>query len=270
MLKINPSKYSLAKCGAVGLVSLVLFIIAYTLFFLLTAETVDYKNVSEEASEPTRANNEVLTIESEILFQEQIAPIIKKGDMSACEQVKNNIYKNVCINNIALNKAQETKDISYCQHLDNDLVERSSCEIQILIKKSIEEENLAVCDTTKDEGVRRECQDSFFLGVAVANSDPEFCNEASDVVKANQCWNEYYAKSFFISTSSQGLSEEVDCSLFRGDDARADCSAITAAMKENSQTELIEACQEHQSEAFDFNCMIWRQNFGRAVIERVP
>jgi len=50
---------------------------------------------------------------AELQLQEQAGAIIKTKDFNRCDEIKDEMYHTVCINNIALNLAQETQDISY-------------------------------------------------------------------------------------------------------------------------------------------------------------
>ena len=60
--------------------------------------------------------------------------IIKGGDIEKCNTIESEYEKAICINNIALNLAQETMDISYCERVDNKLVSRDECERQIILE----------------------------------------------------------------------------------------------------------------------------------------
>ena len=199
-----------------------------------------------------------LTPEAELKLQEEISPLIKGGDMKACDSVTNDMYRKVCINNIALNKAEETKDISYCQYLDNELIERSSCERQILNQKAIEKEDKSVCSETKDEKLKQECENSFLFGMASKKQDPKLCDQDADKTKADQCWNGYQAQRMMVPTTD-GKPGEVDCGLFRGEDVKADCQALTAALKESNPQKLMEACQAQKTKAFFQVCMMVNQ-----------
>lgn len=238
-------KYSLVALGAT--LSAVMLV---ALFSFDIGTDPQKESVKQEAS---------LTPEAELKLQEQIAPLIKNGDMKACDQIGNDMYRKVCINNIALNKAEETKDISYCQYLDNELIERSSCERQIINQKAIEKEDKTVCAETKDEKLRQECEDSFLSGLANKKQDPKFCDQDTDKERADRCWNGYYAQSVTMPTSD-GKQSSPDCSLFRGEDTKNDCQAIASALKGNDRQKLAESCQSQKTRMFFQFCMMANRN----------
>ena len=238
-------KYALVGIG----VALVITMLSALFFFKIGDDGQKRQATEEKAS---------LTSEQELKLQEQIAPLIKGGDMKACDSVQNDMYKKVCINNIALNKAEETKDIAYCQYLDNELIERSSCERQIMNQKAIEKEDKSVCSETKDEKLKQECEDSFLFGMANKKQDPKLCDQDTDKTKADQCWNGYYAQKMMIPTDD-GKRSSPDCGLFRGEDTKADCQALASAMKGNDQQKLMESCQSQKTRTFFQVCMMMNQ-----------
>lgn len=250
---VDPPKRSeqLLKYALIALTATLVIAVLSAMFLF------DITPKDRSGKQPTKQDS-TLSPEQEVKLQEQIAPLIKAGDMKACESVSSDMYRKVCINNIALNKANETKNIEYCQYLDNELIERASCERQILMQKSIETENKAVCSETKDEKLKQECEESFLFGMAQKKNDPKLCDQSSDKTKADQCWNGYHAQSMTMPTSD-GKPKETDCDLFRGDEVKADCQAFTAAQKTNDQQKLMEICRNQKSQVFVMTCMMMNQ-----------
>lgn len=232
-----------------GILGLALGLILFT--FML------FSGSSTEAPLPVATINteEILTIESEIALQEQIAPLIKAGDMAACNQVQNTMYKSVCVNNIALQKAEATQDITFCQYLDNELITRESCERQVISRKSIEREDRSVCYETQNEVLQRGCEDTYFFGLAQKKQDPKFCDQDTNTTQANLCWNMYYVQSI-MNPVLNGKTQPLNCSLLRGDDAKADCVAIAPAIERGDTQKLAEACQAKKSDVFNMACMV--------------
>ncbi|MHB1163098.1 MAG: hypothetical protein ACYCZZ_01020 [Minisyncoccota bacterium] len=219
-----------------------LFAVAGSLSYFLLKHSGTPK--SETATQTT------FTPAEELALQEQVAPLIKAGDMTACKQVQNDMYRAVCVNNIALNKATESKDISYCQYLDNKLVSIESCERNVLFQKVAETENQVVCSETKNAALQKECEASFFSVLANKHQDPKLCDKNTDATNANQCWNAYYAQSMFASVSGSGNSPIGSCSVFRGKDAQSDCAGLRAAITAKSIQKLQQACQSQKTPLF--------------------
>jgi hypothetical protein len=186
---------------------------------------------------------------TEAELQEQIAPLIKAGDMKACDQVKNEMYRSVCINNIALDKAEETNDIAYCRYLDDKLVSQASCERRILIGSALESEDVASCSRTDDASLREECEQGFFFGLAQKKKDPKICDQDADKTKADQCWNGYHARMMSVPGA-----EAPACSVFRGGDVQTDCTALLAARADSEKMATV--CGDQLTDTFAATCLL--------------
>ncbi|HAT68853.1 MAG TPA: hypothetical protein DCS20_04560 [Candidatus Yonathbacteria bacterium] len=250
----SPKKNNIVKYAPI-VFSVVVFVVLFTAIFL--------------NMKPARTALETkLDPQEELMLQEQIAPLIKAGDMKACDQVQNDMYKKVCINNIALQKAEETKDISFCQYLDNELISRESCERQVISQKSIEREDRSICRETQNETLQKECEGSYFFGLAQKKQDPKLCDQDTDTTQANQCWNVYHTQSM-MNPTSDGKPQPLNCALLRGDDAKADCATIAPAIKRGDTQKLAEACQAKKSDVFNMVCMMALQQGGVPGVDRV-
>ncbi|MBP9752140.1 MAG: hypothetical protein KBD19_04825 [Candidatus Moranbacteria bacterium] len=189
--------------------------------------------------------------ETELKLQEEIAPLIKAGDMKACDSVSNDMYKKVCINNIALNKAEETKDIAYCRHIDNELIPRADCERQVVTTLSLEKEDQTLCDQATDETVKTQCKESYHLALALNKSDSTICTQASNPVTCTD--------NFFLQQFTQDPSK-VSCDVFSTTEAQSDCAVLKKASAD--QKTFARFCQEKQSELFTPLCMMVGMNTG--------
>lgn len=136
-----------------------------------------------------------LKIADEIKWQEQTAAIVKTEDFDKCGQLTDELYKIICVNNIALNLAKETQDVSYCQKLDDKLIRRGDCERQIVFNKALEKNDIKICEqiTEKD--------------------------------KADICYN-----NFLIAKNFNQNPEKFNCFSLRGAAARTDCEKAKPAM----------------------------------------
>ncbi len=198
-------------------------------------------------SAPTTETAE-LTSEAELALQEQIAPLIAAGDMAACDQVQNDMYRKVCINNIALNKAEETNDITYCQYLDNELVPREMCEQQVIFSAALETEDIAACAQTTNTELLQECESAAINALALKKDDPTLCNNAVD---PTECKDIYYVQQFMKDPKT------IECSAFSTPDAQADCAALKPLFETSipEVAELSKTCQTQRTNTFSFICM---------------
>lgn len=159
-----------------------------------------------------------LTVEQELALQEQAEDIIETGNIEGCEQIDNEMYRSVCRNNIALGLAQKTLDIKECRNIDNSLVSRDECERQVVLKKSVEDEDISVCDQATSNSLKNECKNSYYLQLALKNNDSSICNFASDSIQQNMCKD-----TFMFQTDFTKNANIFDCEEFSGDNFKNDC-----------------------------------------------
>lgn len=190
--------------------------------------------------------SQVLSEADELKLQEEVGILIESGDIQACEQIADEMYKSVCINNIALEKAEETKDISWCQLLDGELVSVSSCETPYVTDAAIAATDVSICATASATESKSDCTLAYAYSVSLSTSAPNVCDEVLTGEQADGCWNSYYVES--------GLSaDSFACPLLRGEDAQADCQVFTSAML-SPETSLQTTCQSLTSSLFMTAC----------------
>lgn len=189
----------------------------------------------------------VLTPETELKLQEQVAPLIKGGDMAACDQVQNDMYKKVCINNIALKKAEETGDISYCRYLDDELIPKETCERQVILKKSVTEGTATACAETTNASLRQECENSLPIRLALEKNDPSFCDRAENPEKC---------KDILALGNFSTDPKNIDCTAFSTEDIRTDCSSLKPLFLSEAPdlSAFTKACENVKSQVFTHVC----------------
>lgn len=237
----NPKRERFFKCILIVLGAIAILALLAAVF------NTKYSFVPGTEKQPVKNEETILSSEDEVKLQETIAPLIKNGDMKACEQVGNAMYRKVCINNIALNKAEETKDISFCQYLDNELIPRETCERQIIFQKSVATESVAACQETTNEALKKECEDSFGTRLALEKNDPSWCdrsqipNECKDMVALGR-----------FSTDPRNL----DCASFSTEDAKNDCTSLKPLFLSATPdfAKLTETCTTVKSPIFSHVC----------------
>jgi hypothetical protein len=234
----TPRNVALIVAGSAA-VMLVFFILALSIINHFSAPTTP---AVIDAEDP----DTTLAPEAELKLQEQIAPLIKAGDMAACDQVQNTMYRSVCINNIALNKASETKDISHCQYLDNELIPRETCERQVIFQKSMEMENIGACNEATSDSLREECTASFHVSLAQKKNDPAICDQSAT---PTDC------RDRFVFSQLMTAPQSADCSLFATTEAQTDCEALHPLLTITPDlAKLASACQNIKTQLFSFIC----------------
>jgi hypothetical protein len=186
-------------------------------------------------------------VKSELDLQKQIAEIIKTKDFNKCQEVQDATYRTACINNIALNLAQETQDLSYCQKIDNNLVSIEGCERQVIFQKSLDKENISVCNEAQNQAVQKECQDIFWLNLALKKDDVSLCNNYKAEQESNYCQDSFVFQKEFIKNLTN-----FDCKKFKDKQAEADC----VVYKENLDKINPTICQSLKSNLFLSYCSI--------------
>lgn len=184
----------------------------------------------------------------EIKLQEQAGEIIKTKDFGRCDEIKDEMYQTVCINNIALNLAQETQDISYCQKIDDKLVSVSSCESQIIFQKSLDKEDIRVCQETQNTELQKQCQENFWPNLALKKEDIKICNNLQTEQDKNLCSDNYLFQKEFITQKPAGF----DCEKFKDEQVRADCKIY----KTDSVKQTPDFCAKLKSNLFLNHCFL--------------
>jgi len=204
----NRLLFNIAMSFLIIAVSIVVIFFAYKIFSISTKVPADQNSI---------ATTTELTVVAEKQLQEQVAPLIASGDMSACDSITDKTYKTVCINNIALNQAEKTGDIKYCQYLDNVMIPRTQCEYQVVFKKSIDKDDIGVCMEATDVEIQKYCAGSFVERLAMAKNDITLCDQATD---ANYC------RGNFALVALMQNPAKADCSLFEKTDEQAECMVL--------------------------------------------
>jgi len=182
---------------------------------------------------------------TELQIQEQLGDLIKGGNFDDCKKIGNAYYETVCINNIALQLAQERLDVSYCQKIDNKLIPIADCERQVIFRKAVDREDIAVCDETKNEELRVQCRADFLLSLAFKKNDIRVCEQETAPERRTECVDTYMFQKEYVSNPTG-----FHCSRFLGDSVRQDCNAV-----ETFQGREFDKCLGLQSNLFTNYCM---------------
>ncbi|MEK7630104.1 MAG: hypothetical protein AAB432_01835, partial [Patescibacteria group bacterium] len=132
-----------------------LVILGAAFYFLYQANPALF--MSKEAERAWRNNQE-----------QQVASLVRAGDFDACANVNYKSadgvdYKNVCENNIALNKAIQTLDLSWCKNLDDKLFLVNDCELQVSIEKLTKKLDISFCNNISNSQTKKECEVRYWI-----------------------------------------------------------------------------------------------------------
>ncbi|OHA84612.1 MAG: hypothetical protein A2408_03115 [Candidatus Yonathbacteria bacterium RIFOXYC1_FULL_52_10] len=189
-----------------------------------------------------------LSSDQEVLLQNEVSALVEQGQIDSCDQIKDTMYRTVCRNNIALNKAQETLDVSNCALLDDVLVPRVDCERSVVNAKALRDESVSVCDEMVVEEEKTACKDNFYLSLALKKNDQTLCDQAPEE-KQSSCRDEFS----FATVMSGGLAT-TQCDLFDDQKMEKDCNVLQGSL--DSQASLTqEFCSEFATEVFQKHCI---------------
>lgn len=227
----------------VGIITLLTVILAF-----IFGKPFFYTN-KFSANNTTNSQNEgveKLSVNDEKALQNQLAQIVKTDDLSRCQEINNQLYRTVCINNISVQLATDKKDLSYCQKMDGNLMTKDSCERRVIFDKSQEAGDINVCDETQRDNLKNDCRKVFWPSLTIKKGDISFCDNISSDEEKTNCKNDYiYQKEFLSKTASFG------CSKFLGDDVKADC----AIYKKNLNSNSLDFCKNLKSGLFLNACL---------------
>lgn len=200
----------------VNLVLIVSFLFIITFVFNKTKKEVVDISSQEQNQE------EILSSEKEVELQQQASDLIKTKDFSKCRDINSEMYQKVCINNIALVLADETGNVSYCQKLDGELVSIEYCERSVVMDKSVRDEDIGVCKQANNKNTIIECEDQYYISLAISKNDKSKCNDISDTASKIFCLDNFTFRNGFI----ENINIEFDCNEFQGTEARQDCETF--------------------------------------------
>jgi len=196
----------------IGAIIIVVLIIGSMIYYS------QFKIKTPQAKNLLAEQMDLLSDADKYAYQEQIAALIDTKNFVECNRVGDKLYKTVCVNNIALKLAEETKDISYCQRIDGKLISIQDCERQIIIPQSIKKEDIEICQKTQDQELQKECQNNFYSQLSIKKDDITVCDQSA------QDQQEFCYNHFYLTTKNFAENhKDFDCDALRGDSAKSDC-----------------------------------------------
>lgn len=154
-------------------------------------------------------------------LQEQLSEVVGNKTFAKCDEIKDDFYKKVCVNNVAVELAKENLDLSYCEKVDGELISESYCQEQVLLLKFEKEETGDFCKELQDASEQENCFINFYNRLALQKDNADICQNIADTKQAELCHDNYIVSKIF--TQNQG---KIDCSLLKNNDAKSDCENI--------------------------------------------
>lgn len=186
-------------------------------------------------------------VEIELELQKQASEIVKTKDFDKCDEIEDETYRTVCVNNIALNLAKETQDIFYCRKLDDKLIGIKTCELNIATKKAYDEEDVKYCDDIQDLEFRGFCIMRTWATFALKKGDRELCDNIKLIENKEACYDNIIFKTEFVD-------EEVDfdCNKFYNERLKEDCKLYEGI---SLNKEKFITCRQFKSNLFLEHCV---------------
>lgn len=165
---------------------------------------------------------------------------IETNDFKQCDHIKDDKYKTVCINNIALNKANETGDVSFCDKVDGKLITKTYCQENAASQNSQTKEDISQCDNIQDEQKKAFCKESFFISLAMKKDDIAVCNQATEQQTKDTCKD-----IFTIRKENQKDFKTFDCKKLSTQETTSECEKLKKVLAQEKKD--LEACKEFKS-----------------------
>jgi hypothetical protein len=162
---------------------------------------------------------------SDQAFRDDVAAIIKSGDLAACDSANRILdgvnYRTVCRNNIFWNEAQSNLDFTACEGLDDRLMSVKDCETSVMVGLLRKEKSLSVCNTVPD-ALKAACPSAYWSLAAVDQDNVTLCRNLPSSTEPN-C-----ERNFLISLSAAGASSSIalPCADFTEARLRSECGAL--------------------------------------------
>lgn len=182
---------------------------------------------------------------------ERTARVVATKDVAGCEAIADETYRKICINNIVLKLAEETKDTSYCDKLDGEMVKPDDCKIQLVAASLKEANDPSACNTIIDEDRRTVCIASFYIQKALSEKNAAACGQLTKEMQ-NYCKE---AVSL-LGTISLGTLKDFSCDTLKDPALKADCVNIKRAFLTPKPT--AQVCQAVRTPYFAELCRTTR------------
>jgi hypothetical protein len=240
----HPYKYLVIKAVPV---IIILALVAFFYFFWVHNFFGMFSGKQSESPRTEQQMKDVvkLSVEDEKRFQEQASEIIKNANFEECQKIENEMYKNVCRNNIIMNKARQENDVSLCVKLDNKLMSIENCERQIAMQSSIQKEDVSICLKASIVKIQKECQINYWNNMSFEKNDIKLCDNLNDNQDQKNCRD-----TFIFVRDFKTNSRNFDCQKFNDYPLQSDCQKY----KSNLMAKKDNPCENIDSPLFSTVC----------------
>jgi len=182
-----------------------------------------------------------------------VAAIVQGGNFEACGRIdytnENGVdYRSVCVNNVALKKAQETLDISWCEKLDDRSLSRAECRKSVIYKKLLEERKIEVCELFTEEEERNICRDAYWQAEAAYAGDARLCEKVSGgAEEKTACRDE-------VALRRLAAGERIQCSALSVG-LVSDCETFTEARDTSDAEKRADLCRSVSHPRLQAKCL---------------
>ena len=197
----------------------VIVVLGAAFYFLYQTNPTLFMN--KEAERVWRSNQE-----------QQIASLIRAGNFDACASVDYKSsdgvdYKAVCQNNIALNKATQSSDISWCKRLDNKNFKVDDCEKNIIFTSIRAGSGIEICNNSSEE-VKNNCYSFYWTEQAKQKGNINLCRNIEKIGDQPFCRDNYWIELLIKD------SQRISCANFTSASLQNDCKALKSVFDKNS------------------------------------
>ena len=128
--------------------------------------------------------------------QYAVEKIIQSGNFEECRAAEGLVmdgvdYSVVCRNNIASQQALTKLDMTYCDQLDDKLMSRESCRLQVIVEKVRQGASEQSCRDLASP-YDKLCHNEYLGQQAIIKSDVSFCERLEDARAREVCRNNVF------------------------------------------------------------------------------
>ena len=189
--------------------------------------------------------DDYILTETAINEQKKYEEIYENGNIIDCNGLFDQNLKNMCLNNLAIKKSIEEKDIAYCDYLDNDLYMIDDCKINVIASYSDETNYLENCNILEKEVTVKKCKERFEFDKNVLSSDYSVCNDIANKEEKDFCYSSVLVMKIINK-------EDLACSgLKEIEEIENDCYSL----RESLESSDFASCEVYKTKIFKEICL---------------
>lgn len=180
-----------------------------------------------------------------------VADIIAAGDIGKCAKARGIViggddWEAVCRNNIALQQAGRTLELSQCDKLDSDFMKPEVCRRGVIYKTMVRNPDGALCLSLGGGALSDFCHALHWTELAIAKNDIGFCGNHQDPARIARCKDEFFVDGLIFGR------KEIACDVF-SETLRAGCLAYKG--ENHFLEDGVRACLATGNRSFEQACL---------------